>query len=295
MQHPAIPLEKIENDILHQAGVQLSVLRLDLTHPQISGNKWYKLKYNLQEARHLNAETLVTMGGAYSNHIIAVAAAGKEYGFKTIGIIRGEELHDSANSVLRFAKECGMKFLFATREEYRQLRSTRETQRMIRNFVNSQSEMYLLPEGGTNELAVKGCREITSLIPIPFDVICCPVGTAGTLAGIALSLKPGQHAIGFSVLNAPGYHESEVKNWITHFQINPFPNFQIENSYHFGGYANTSPELLAFISDFESRHKIPLEPVYSGKMMFGLMDRIRSGKFLKNSSIIAIHTGGVGG
>ena len=284
-----IPLKKFSNAFVSSSGINLFVLRLDKIHPHISGNKWYKLKYNLEEAKRQKKDTLLTFGGAYSNHIAATAAAGKEFGFKTVGIIRGDELGENENPTLRFAKECGMEFRFVSREEYK----NKNTSELIRSITSSLANFYLLPEGGTNELAVKGCVEIISHIDIPFDYVCCPVGTGGTLAGIIFSLQKNQKAIGFSVLKDGEFLKEEVEKLLT----SPLPpsKGEINTEYHFGGYAKHAPELLKFIFDFEKENNIPLEQVYTGKMMFGIYDLIKKNHFLKNSTVIAIHTGGLQG
>ena len=293
-----ILLQKITDPAISSSGVDLFVLRLDFVHPHISGNKWFKLKYNLEEAKKQKKDTLLTFGGAFSNHIAAVAAAGKEFGFNTIGIIRGDELGTSPrpaydpllkqerveqplNRTLRFAQECGMKFHFVSREQYRK----KDNPDFLKRIPQLPHDHYLIPEGGTNDLAIKGCAEITSLIDIPFDFVCCPVGTGGTLAGIISSLKNGQRAIGFSVLKgfAPTAPTTKV--------LETF----VVGDYHFGGYAKHTPELLKFISDFEKQNNILLEQVYTGKMMFGIYDLIRKGYFSKNSTVVAIHTGGLQG
>lgn len=286
-----IPLQRIIHPVLNEKGLRLHVLRLDMTHPHISGNKWYKLKYNLEEAQRQRKDTLITFGGAYSNHIAATAAAGKEYGFRTVGIIRGEELSSGDNPTLRFASKCGMELRFVSREDYRQ----KENSPFLRSVIQSFAQSYLIPEGGTNEFAVKGCMEIPSLVEVPFDYISAPCGTGGTLSGITLSLKKHQQAIGFSVLKAPGYHKEEIVKWISHFQITTSSNFQITEDYHFGGYGKYNRSLLSFIHEFENDHGIPLDQVYTGKMMFGIFDLIGKGYFEKNSTIIAVHTGGLQG
>ena len=278
-----IPLQKIIDSGIEKSGVNLFVLRLDLIHPTISGNKWYKLKYNLEEAKKQKKETLLTFGGAFSNHIASTAAAGKEFGFKTIGIIRGEELNEDENKTLRFAKECGMELHFVSREDYKEKKIPNSLTQQLNNF-------FLLPEGGTNELAVKGCAEIVSHIDISFDFVCCPVGTGGTIAGIISSLKEKQKAIGFSVLKGAEFLKGEIEKLIPKKN-----NWELNFDYHFGGYAKHAPELLKFISDFEKQNGIPLEHVYTGKMMFGIYDLIKKKYFPKNSTIVAIHTGGFQG
>lgn len=294
-----IPLKKIEATFLKEKEINLFVLRLDLVHPYISGNKWFKLKNNLEEAKRQGKNTLLTFGGAYSNHIIATAAAGKEFGFKTIGIIRGEELaspptplrgrgeQSAKNPVLTFAEECGMELHFVSRKEYRELRANPIS--LFSLFPYS----YILPEGGTNELAVKGCSEIISLIDVPFDFICCAVGTGGTITGIISSLKQNQKAIGFSVLKGGEFLKNDIEKLLHHCQIDSFENWQINHDCHFGGYAKKNEELLNFISDFKSNHNIPLDFVYTGKMMFGIFDLIKKNYFKKGATIIAVHTGGL--
>ena len=271
-----IPLQKIEAAFLKEKEISLYVLRLDLVHPHISGNKWFKLRYNLEEARKQGKKTLVTFGGAYSNHIIATAAAGKEFGFKTIGIIRGEELNENDNSVLQFAKYCGMELRFVSREEYR------------KKEFNIKDEYYLIPEGGTNDLAVKGCSEIISLIDIPFDYISCAVGTGGTIAGIISSLNENQKAIGFPVLKGEEFLTNEIEKLVP-----SKTNFELQTEYHFGGYAKKNEELLNFIFDFKSNHNNQLDFVYTGKMMFGIFDLIKKNYFPKDATIVAVHTGGL--
>ncbi len=291
----AVPLQRINDPSIFASGVDLYVLRLDLPdrqagmhHPHISGNKWYKLKYNLEEAARQGKDTVVTMGGAYSNHIAALAAAGKEHGFKTVGIVRGDELREKKNPNLQFAESCGMKLQFISREEFRNCRDQFPNS-LIPQFPNS----CFLPEGGSNDLAVKGCAEITQEIPIPFDHICCAVGTGATLAGIISSLNKNQQALGFSALADAEFLEDNVSRFLA--GINPAAAWKIDHSYHFGRYARHTTELMKFISEFKERHSIPLEHVYTGKMMFGLYDLIRKGYFVKGETVVAIHTGGLQG
>jgi len=286
-----IPLQKIEEDFLNEKEINLYVLRTDLTHPYISGNKWFKLKYNLEEAKRQGKTTLVTFGGAYSNHIVATAAAGKEFGFKTIGIIRGEELASpptplqkerGGNPVLEFAKECGMELVFVSRKEYRN--------KSIPTLPDVTIDHYILPEGGTNELAVKGCAEIIDLIDIPFDYICCAVGTGGTISGIISSLKTNQKAIGFSVLKGGEFLNAEIAKLLNGYLVSG--EWALNSDYHFGGYAKKNAELLCFISEFRTKYNIPLDFVYTGKMMFGIFDLIKRDVFEKGKTIVAVHTGG---
>ena len=289
-----IPLEVLEDSLLVEKQIQLSVLRLDQIHPQMGGNKFFKLKYNLQEAQKLDFDTLLTFGGAYSNHIYATAAAGKHYGFKTIGVIRGEE-HLPLNNTLEFAKASGMHLHYISREQYR----LKNNQEFINQLKNQFGEFYLIPEGGSNSLAVKGCAEIVTHIAEDWDYICTPCGTGGTLAGLIMSLKSNQRALGFSALKGGAFLNEEVnallKGYLSDNQLLGFKSkdWEIFTDYHFGGYAKKKPELLAFIKSFQQNHQILLEWIYSGKMFYGIYDLIQKDYFPKGSKIIALHTGGV--
>jgi 1-aminocyclopropane-1-carboxylate deaminase len=268
-------------------GIELFIKREDLLHPIISGNKFRKLKYNLAEAKRLGYTKLLTFGGAFSNHIVAVAGAGKEFGFETIGVIRGDELIDKIgeNPSLQFAHEHGMQFYFTDRTSYRDKTSPEFLLKLEQLF----GSFYLIPEGGTNDLAIKGCEEIlTSEDKIEFSHICCPVGTGGTISGIINSSSENQQIIGFSSLK--GDFLSEV---ICNFVQKK--NWNVNCTYHFGGYGKVSEELIDFLNQFYQETKIPLDPVYTGKMMFGIIDLIQNNYFPPNSKILAIHTGGLQG
>lgn len=282
------PLQKIEDPFILSAGVNLYVKRLDMNHPYISGNKWYKLKYNIPEIEKTAHKTVLTFGGAYSNHIAAVAVAGEEFGFRTIGVIRGEEQRE-LNGTLSFAIRNGMKLHFVSREDYRK----KESKEFISSLSQQFGDFYLLPEGGSNDLAVKGCGEILNDVKIPFNWVCSSCGTGATLAGLILSLKQGQQAIGFSSLKGANYLEEEVEKQLSHFQINSSSNWQINNDYHFGRYAKTPKELLDFIRQFEMENNIPLDNIYTGKMMFGIYDLVKKSFFKRGETIIALHTGGL--
>lgn len=291
-----LPLQKITSDIITSKGVELYVYRTDLNHKDISGNKLYKLKYNLEEAKKQNLssvqagkKTLLTFGGAFSNHIAATAAAGKEYGFNTIGIIRGDEL-EVLNPTLTFAKECGMQLHFVSRTLYQ----NKETLNIYVQEHFGEQNYYFIPEGGSNSLGILGCKEITKDIPIDFDIVCCPCGTGATITGIILSLKEHQQAIGFQVLKGENYIKNEVAKWLKEFDSSA-NNWEINEEFHFGGYAKLKPELVNFMIQFEKENAIPLDYIYTGKMMFGIFENIKQGKFKRGSKIIAIHTGGLQG
>ncbi|TYA74995.1 1-aminocyclopropane-1-carboxylate deaminase/D-cysteine desulfhydrase [Seonamhaeicola marinus] len=267
-------------------GVKLFVKREDEIHPFVSGNKYRKLKYNLLKAKSLGEQTLVTFGGAFSNHIAAVAYAGKMYGFNTIGIIRGEELKTKVeeNETLSFAKSNGMRFEFVSREMYRQKNETSFLKRLKEFF----GDFYLVPEGGTNDLAVKGCEEILTEDDKNFDYVCSAVGTGGTISGLINCSKPSQQVLGFPALKG-----DFLKEDISKFVKNS--NWDLITDYHFGGYAKINEELVTFINEFNTENNIPLDPVYTGKMMFGIFDLIKKGFFKKGTKILAIHTGGLQG
>ncbi|GAA3649138.1 1-aminocyclopropane-1-carboxylate deaminase/D-cysteine desulfhydrase [Flavivirga jejuensis] len=283
---------KLEHSINQQVslakekGVELFVKREDKIHPFVSGNKYRKLKYNLLEAKEKGFKTLLTFGGAFSNHIAAVASAGNLLGFKTIGVIRGEELEDKivGNETLSFAKQNGMQFKFVSRKDYRDKTSEAFLMALKKEF----NDFYLIPEGGTNALAVKGCEEILTEADGVFDYVCCAVGTGGTISGLINCSKPSQQVLGFPALKGD-FLQQDISKFVTK------TNWDLITNYHFGGYAKINEELVTFINQFKKLNIIPLDPVYTGKMMFGIFDLIHNGYFKKGSKILAIHTGGLQG
>lgn len=260
--------------------------REDEIHPYISGNKFRKLKYNLLEAKAQGKQSLLTFGGAFSNHIAAVAEASRLLNFKSIGIIRGEELGRdllktlAQNTTLNRAYEAGMQFYFVSRTDYR-LKSQLPQVKSIMTHQNP----YIIPEGGTNQFAVKGCQEILTKNDHNFNVITCALGTSGTFAGLIEAAQPHQNLIGFPALKG-NFFSRDISKYTTK------SNWQLEH-YHFGGYAKYTPELIHFINSFKHQYGIALDPIYTGKMMFGLFEMIKSGQFSKNTRILAIHTGGL--
>lgn len=278
--------QDITLNILREKEIALSIKREDLLHPHISGNKYRKLKYNLLEAKEKGHDTLLTFGGAYSNHIAAVAAAGKAYGFRTIGIIRGEELSEkiAGNPTLQFARKQGMQFSFISRQDFRQKSAPEFLARLQRAF----GTYYLIPEGGTNTLAVKGCEEILTPDDTTFDYICCPVGTGGTIAGLINSAKDCQQILGFPALKGD-FLTDDIRKFAKK------DNWTLQNGFHFGGYAKINEELIGFINDFKQNTGIPLDPVYTGKMLYGILKLAKDGYFKSGTKILAIHTGGLQG
>ena len=266
--------------------ISVQIKREDLIHPFVSGNKFRKLKYNLLQAKAENQKTLLTFGGAFSNHIAAVAFAGKERGFKTIGIIRGEELAQKVNEnpTLLFAQKCGMQLEFISREEYR-LKSELS---LIENLKHKFGNFYLIPEGGTNALAIKGCEEIITHEDADFDYICCSIGTGGTISGLINSALPHQKVLGFPALKGD-FLKEEIRNFAQK------ENWELISDYHFGGYGKINAELVLFINHFYAENQIPLDPIYTGKMVFGVIDLIQKNYFPAESKILMIHTGGIQG
>ncbi|MFV8268360.1 1-aminocyclopropane-1-carboxylate deaminase/D-cysteine desulfhydrase [Flavobacterium sp. GT2N3] len=266
--------------------ISVTIKREDLIHPFVSGNKFRKLKYNLLQAKKEQYKTLLTFGGAFSNHIAAVAFAGKENGFKTIGIIRGEELGGKIveNPTLSFAQDCGMQLQFISRADYR----FKSEASFLAHLEQQFGVFYLIPEGGTNALAIKGCQEIITLEDAEFDYICCSVGTGGTISGIINSVLPHQKALGFPALKGD-FLKEEIRNFVQN------ENWTLITEYHFGGYGKVNAVLIDFINQFYSQNKIPLDPIYTGKMVFGVIDLIQKNYFPANSKILLIHTGGIQG
>ncbi|MCW3125035.1 MAG: 1-aminocyclopropane-carboxylate deaminase [Bacteroidetes bacterium] len=290
MQSPHTPLQFIKEPLFAERGVELWLKRDDLTHPHIQGNKWRKLRYNLVEARQEGLDTLLTFGGVYSNHIYATAAAGKQFGFKTIGIIRGEPA-DVPTDTIQFAAQNGMRILFMDREHYRQ----KDDPDNIESLHVQLGDFYMIPEGGTNIYALPGVIEMVNEIKEDYDYICVASGTGGTLAGVVSALYGKRKAIGFSSLKGTDTLTQSVTQLVQDYTERTFDNWHISFDYHFGGYARVKPELIDFIKDFKLRHLTQLEPVYTGKMMYGLYDMIEKGYFPRGSRIVAVHTGGLQG
>jgi len=280
------PVEELHDDVLARHAITLYLKRDDLIHPEIPGNKWRKLKYNLAAARDLGHDTLLTFGGAYSNLIRATAAAGYYFGFSTIGVIRGEE-HTPLNPSLAYAADRGMRLTYLDRTAYRHKDSAEVIAALRERF----GEFYLLPEGASNALAARGCAELPREIEPAFDVICCPCGTGGTLAGIAAGLGAGQRAIGFSVLKGGQFLAAEVDKLQRQAFGSNSGNWTIEYDFHGGGFAKKPPELASFIDAFEQRHGLVLDWVYVAKMMYGIFALARNGAFERGTRLVAVVTG----
>ena len=267
--------------------VTLYIKREDLLHAEVSGNKFRKLKYSLLKASELKKDYLLTFGGAHSNHIAATAAAGKLEGISTIGFIRGDELEflkEKWSPTLKYADSCGMKLTFISREAYRD----KDSEAFLNQLESQFPDAMIIPEGGTSELAIKGCEEILSETDGEYHYICTSVGTGGTMAGLVNASLSHQNILGFSALKSEHLSE-EIKRITTN------TNWSINTDYHFGGYAKTSAELIQFMNDFFRKTGIKLDPVYTGKLLFGIFDLAQKDYFPKGSKILAIHTGGLQG
>lgn len=284
------PLQPLVDAHTERAGVRLFIKRDDLIHSSVSGNKWRKLKYVLQDAQTKGFETLLTFGGAWSNHLYATAAAGNVLGMKTIGIVRGEEYREKMTPTLQFCAAQGMELFFISRENYRR----KGEPGFFENLKGQFKGPYFIPEGGSTPLALPGVAELVSETVIQLgqkpDYYALAAGTGGTAAGILATSVP---TLAFSALKNGGFLRKEILDLAK--TKGAGKNLHLFTDYHFGGYAKHKPELLTFMQDFEQNHKIPLEHVYTGKMLYGLYDLIKRDFFKKETTIVTIHTGGLQG
>lgn len=288
---PKSSIQELFDEVLNESSIRLFIKRDDLLHPLVSGNKFRKLKYNFLEIQELGFQRLVTFGGAFSNHIYATAAAGKYFGIETIGIIRGERT-TPLNKTLHFAEDCGMKLHFVSRSDFR------DKSLIIKQIEREFDNVYFLPEGGSNTLALRGCIEIVEEIHSQMlfkpDYFCTPCGTGGTLAGIIAAADAVQDVIGFSALKGD-FLKNDVQKLLDVEENVRCRNWQINGDYSFGGYAKWEAELINFINTFKRKHHIALDPIYTGKMFFGIFDLVKKGFFRLNTTIVAVHTGGLQG
>ena len=277
------PTIEIFDRRLANASVRLFIRREDLNHPFISGNKWWKLKYNFEEALRTGKKTVLTFGGAFSNHIYSTAAAANELQMESIGVIRGEE-RLPLNPVLHFAEGHGMRLDYISRDTYR----NKTEGVFIDKLHHKYGDFYLIPEGGSNALAVKGVEEFANTLDMEYNYLCCPVGTGGTLAGLIRGTGRRKKILGFSALKNGSFLKNEIINL-----GGTYEGCSLITDYHFGGYAKSTKELLAFINEFNRLHGVPLEFIYSGKMMYGIFDLAQKGFFERGARLLAIHTGGI--
>ncbi len=256
------PLQRIDDELFRKAGIEVWIKRDDLIHPVISGNKWRKLKYCLNHAFQSQADTLVSMGGPWSNHLHALACVGKEVGLKTRGYIRGEE-PENPSPTLRDIRAWGMQLEFVSRQQFRKLRQYRK----FNSLPGLKTGEYWIPEGGASNLALQGIHEIVIEITIQYDHLLVAAGTGTTLAGLIAASPENVTVWGIAALKGEGFLFDDVKQLLPEGSSK---NWQIELNYHCGGFARSSPELRQFIQQFEACHQIPLDPVYNGKMFYAL-------------------------
>ena len=278
-----IQTKEIKSSLLKEKDIHLFIKRIDRLHPFISGNKWFKLKYNLLEAKEKGYHTVLTFGGAYSNHIYSTAYIANEMGLNSIGLIRGEE-HTPLNYTLNYVTSQGMFLHYVSREDYRKKTDNSFLEGLKRKF----GEFYTIPEGGTNNLAIQGVSEIL-VKEDSQDFICCPVGTGGTISGLISSVNKEQKVLGFLSV--------KDRDRINIFLKSQFSDnrFNLIDDYCFGGYAKINNELVKFINQFYLEYNIVLDAIYTAKMMFGILELVRANFFKRKSTILAIHTGGVQG
>ncbi|UYZ61874.1 1-aminocyclopropane-1-carboxylate deaminase/D-cysteine desulfhydrase [Hymenobacter weizhouensis] len=285
-------LQHLPEPAADRAGVRLLLWRDDLNHPELPGNKWRKLKYNLREACRLGHDTLLTFGGAYSNHLAAVAAAGRLTGLRTVGVVRGEELATaSLNPTLAQARADGMQLHFLDRATYRRQHEPAVVAELLRTW----GPAYVLPEGGSNTLALPGCAELVPelLQHTDFDHLCVACGTGGTLAGLLTGLHGQRRAHGFAALKGADFLRAAINRLTEQATGRTYDNWTLHTAYHGGGYARLTPELRAFIAGFQRRHGVLLDPIYTGKMLAGVLDLLAHGYFGRGSTVVAVHTGGL--
>ncbi|QKG53618.1 1-aminocyclopropane-1-carboxylate deaminase/D-cysteine desulfhydrase [Hymenobacter sp. BRD67] len=283
----------IPHPIAERHGVRLLLWRDDLLNSDLPGNKARKLKYNIQEAIWEGFTNLLTFGGAYSNHLAAVAAAGRLYGFNTIGLVRGEE-HQPLNPTLAQCVADGMALHYLDRATYRR----RNEPEFLTDIQQQFGHPYLLPEGGTNALALRGVAELIGELRrhTDFDAVAVAAGTGGTLAGLALGLAEAPYparAIGVAALKGADFLRGEIDALTQAAANRPLTNYELHTGYHFGGYARLPPELRAFIQQFQADYGVLLDPIYTGKLLFGVLDLLKKGHFTPGSTVVAVHTGGL--
>lgn len=274
------PIQKINAQFFVKAGVHVFMKRDDLIHPFISGNKWRKLKYNILSFKKGEKACIITFGGAYSNHLIATAAACAMNGIPSVGIVRGDELNPTSNFVLRLCEEYGMRLEFVSRSHYK------EKSELIKNYY--QLNGHVIPEGGANDEGRRGCGEILSNYD-RFDHVVVPVGTATTMTGLIQGSKGVSHIHGIAALVNALYLEDEVRR---HTKLN---NWTLHKDYSYGGFGSLSAQQIEFNKTFTTETGILLDPIYTGKMMRALVELVKNGVIQKGQKVLCVHTGGFTG
>lgn len=278
------PLQQIHHQVFEDKGLDVFIKRDDLIHPIISGNKWRKLKYLLRQAQGENKTHLVTFGGAYSNHLLATAAAAAKFGFQSTGFVRGEEVD---NDTLFLCRLHGMELIFTSRESYR------DKQLLFTKHFADATDAFFIDEGGASAEGARGCSELMDELTGPYDHIFCACGTGTTAAGIINGITKyglSSQFHGIPVLKNGGFLKSDIDAWLT-----AASNYLLHTEYDFGGYGKTTNELIEFVKQFVASTGILIEPVYTGKMLYALYDLINKDHFRRGSKILAIHTGGIWG
>lgn len=301
MQLKNTPVMTLDIPEFTELGISLSIKRDDLQHNIVSGNKVFKLYYHLEHCKKNNINTILTYGGAYSNHVHATAFAAKQLGMKSVAIIRGEQILP-LNPTLKDCVHWGMTIEPVSRLDYQQKTNSKDIQRVLSRYPDA----HVVPEGGADISGVLGAGLIMNEInPLDYDYVVCGCGTGTTLSGLIASGYPGVHYLGMAVLKGANWMNKEVQHWLD--QISEHPDtpknasqlaaieWSINTDYHFGGYAKTKPQLTEFISQMKHSYDLPLEPIYTGKALYGVLDLAKKGFFKTGSRILFIHTGGLQG
>jgi 1-aminocyclopropane-1-carboxylate deaminase len=284
----SVPVEEVTAFFSNSLGIRIFMLRLDVLHPVVSGNKWFKLKHNLKAAWEGDFQQIITFGGAYSNHLIATAAASAKAGFSSFGMVRGLHAQQKLTPTLKACEEQGMRLHFVSREHYMQ----RGDPQFLKSLQAQFGKSYIIPEGGNNAAGRSGAGEMAALIPEGTTHVCLPVGTGTTFAGLRNCLDASIRMTGFTPMKNGAYLKEEIAAQLQDAQDT---NWALETDNHLGGYAKTTPALIQFIRFFYQATGIPLDVVYTGKMMYGFMELMRQSAFAAGQNIVCIHTGGLQG
>ena len=288
LSHYPAKLQYLQDDLFGEKEVHVGMLRLDELHPVVSGNKLFKLHYFLKRAVADGNEGIVTFGGAYSNHLVATAFACQQRGLKSVGIVRGDPL-PTLNHTLNACRHFGMQLHFIPRSEYKEMNRRINLGEPLLQFPG----YLLVPEGGYQPDGAAGAALIMEQVPAAVTHICCPLGTATTVAGLLLGGRDTQQIVAFPVLKGMIDLEERIK-YLT-AKTKKIYSLRVLDSYHFGGYAKKDAQLITFMNRFFEKHGIPTDVVYTGKMMFGVIDCISKDVFPRGSHIICLHTGGLQG
>ncbi len=279
-------IQPIDTDWYQSKVAAIDMLRLDLLHPVISGNKWFKLRLNIRHAIDRGFKSLVTFGGGYSNHLVATACAGKMFGITTIGIVRGR--YDILTPTLMQCQNAGMKLIFVTKEEY----DRKEDADWIREMASQFDELFIIPEGGANEWGRRGAGLIDRFVNASYSLVAVAVGTGTTLIGLRNSLDVRQQLVGYVPMKQGLYLKEHI---FTHLHTDKKESWQLFDEWHFGGFGKWNTELLTFMNEFYKINNIPLDIVYTAKMMYGVRQQVLAGYFAADARILCIHSGGLQG